>query len=271
MGLLAGLLQKQQGEVDILGQGPFSAKVHAGKVSLMPQDCSPSSHLPIRDVLQYYARLQGVAATRVGSEVKRCLDQVELSTRADSRYGQLSHGMRRRFGIAQALLGEPELVMLDEPTSGLDPELVVRVRELLAAQRGKLTLLVSSHILSELEALCDYVVFIDHGRCVRQGSMKEVTNASSTVRYTLSTTPDLDQLGLALLGCTLEWAEPVLSVAAPRSQSVEQTNSLCLRALLDGGAGIVEVEVGESLEATYLRSRRLAVSEPAAPANDFDK
>src|SRR5690606_35874431 len=103
----------------------------------------------------------------------------------------LSHGMRRRVSIAQALLGKPELVLLDEPTSGLDPELVVRMREVFASHRGKRTLIVSSHNLLELEALCDHVVFIERGRCARAGSMADVTEQGLVMRYELERAVDL--------------------------------------------------------------------------------
>jgi ABC-type multidrug transport system ATPase subunit len=255
MGLLGGLLRHQQGAVDILGQGEFSAERHAGKVSLMPQDCSPSPYMSLREILRYYAKLQGIEPSAAGQEADKRLAEVYLQDRARSKYGTLSHGMRRRFSIAQALLGDPELIMLDEPTSGLDPELVVQIRSHLASKRGQATLLVSSHVLSELETLCDYVVMIDGGRCVRQGTLAEVTATDNTVRYTLSTVPDLEQLQLELQACTLQWSPPLLTVIAPTSQSIEETNRLCLPVLLQAGAGIVGVQAGGSLEQSYLQTK----------------
>jgi ABC-type multidrug transport system ATPase subunit len=255
MGLLGGLLRHQGGEVDILGQGEFAAERHAGKVSLMPQDCSPSEHMSLRDILTYYAKLQGIEGSLATIEADKRLSEVFLQDRASSKYGALSHGMRRRFSIAQALLGDPQLVMLDEPTSGLDPELVVQIRKHLAQKRGQTTLLVSSHVLSELESLCDYVVMIDEGRCVKQGTLKEVTEADKSVRYTLSTKPDLDALGIELQGCSLTWSDPILTIVAPASQSIEETNRLCLPELLRTGAGIVGVQAGGSLEDSYMRTK----------------
>lgn len=260
MGLLGGLLRAQSGSVNILDRGPFSADTHGGLVSLMPQDSTPSEHQSLRSILAFYAELQGVPAGKVREEVAQRLAQVQLSDRGGSRYGQLSHGMRRRFSIAQALLGAPKLILLDEPTSGLDPELVVQIRDLIAAQRTRATLLVSSHVLSELETLCDYVVFIDGGRCVREGSLKEVTSEAHVVRYRLSAVPpfgdaERTQVELALQGCTVTWKAPELTVHAPRSQSVEETNRICLPALLQCGLGVLEVRAGDSLEQTYLRTR----------------
>ena len=256
MGVMAGLLRIESGSVDLLGKGPFSASEHAGRVSLMPQDSVPSTHVPIIDSLRYYAELQGLAPDKARQEAEHALKNVQLSDRARSRFGQLSHGMRRRFSIAQAMLGDPELVLLDEPTSGLDPELVVQIRQLIVEQRGQATLLVSSHILSELESMCDYAVFVERGVVVRQGSMEELTAKSSVVRYTLSREPDLNALGASLLGSTLDWSAPCLTVRAPKSQTVEETNRACLRALLDMDIGIVKVDPGHSLEAAYMQLKR---------------
>jgi ABC-type multidrug transport system ATPase subunit len=212
--------------------------------------------VPIVDSLRYFAELQGLSSERSKTEAASALARVGLSDRARARYGQLSHGMRRRFSIAQAILGEPELVLLDEPTSGLDPELVVQIRDLIVKQRGKATMLVSSHILSELESMCDYAVFVERGVVVRQGSMDELTARSSIVRYSLGQKPDLDALGAALLGSTLDWREPVLTVRAPKSQTIEATNAACLRALLDQNVGIIQVDPGHSLEAAYMEMKQ---------------
>lgn len=260
MGVLSGILRHQSGTVNLLGEGPFCARKHAGRVSLMPQDSTPSPHFSLRSLLTHLARLQGLSEPNARKQAEQRLEEVRLSDRGDARYGELSHGMRRRFSIAQALLGSPELIMLDEPTSGLDPELVVRIREVIASARGRATLLVSSHVLSELETLCDYVVFVDKGRCVREGTLKEVTAATNTVRYTLARDQDFtpqarSQVELALQGSSLRWSPPVLTVHAPRSQSVEEVNRLCIPALFSAGLGLQSVEAGDSLEETYLRSK----------------
>jgi ABC-type multidrug transport system ATPase subunit len=252
MGVVAGLLRTEAGTADILGLGPFSAKRHASRVSLMPQDAIPSLHVSIVECLRYYAELQGMAPDIAQKEASHWLYKVQLSDRKNARFDQLSHGMRRRFSVAQAFLGHPDLILLDEPTSGLDPELVVQIRELILQQRGEATLLVSSHILSELETMCDYAIFMEQGRVIRQGSMAELTSVGSIVRYTLSRSPDMRAIELRMQGCTLQWQAPTLTIRAPRSQSVEETNARCLPALLEQSVGILEISTGQSLEAAYM-------------------
>jgi ABC-2 type transport system ATP-binding protein len=256
MGVLAGLLRPQSGTVDILGQGEFSVEVHGGRVGIMPQDSEPSPYAPIIESLRYYAELQGMDASKARFEAEKWLKQVQLSDRAKSRYGALSHGMRRRFSVAQAMLGEPELILLDEPTSGLDPELVVEIRKLIVGLRGKSTVLVSSHILSELESMCDHAIFLEQGACVRQGPMKTITGRDSIVRYTIDRKPELEALRAGLFDCTVSFKEGILLVNAPTHRSVTDINGLCLRMLLDAKIGILEVSTGDSLEDAYMEARK---------------
>lgn len=255
MGLIAGLLRADSGRVDVFRSGPFDAAVSAGRLGVMPQDASPSVTLSIERSLRYYAELQGLYGEEAKHQAAQWLGRVGLLDRAKSRYGALSHGMRRRFSIAQAFIGSPELVLLDEPTSGLDPELVVTIRELIVEQRGKCTVLVSSHLLSELETMCDHAIFLEAGRCQRQGAMAALTGKDSVIRIRLSDSPDLEALKRALPGLELGFRMSVLTVRDTTGRKLEETVALCLKPLLESNIGITELVSGDSLESTYLASR----------------
>jgi ABC-type multidrug transport system ATPase subunit len=257
-GVLAGLLRVDAGEVVLFGEGPFDPTRHAGRVSLMPQDSAPSPYSSIKDILSYYAELGGQSGAQARRDADHWLARVGLEKNAGARIGELSHGMRRRFSIAQALLGRPELILLDEPTSGLDPEVAVQIRELVREQRGQATLLISSHVLSELEALCDHAVILHAGRAIRQGSMQAITGADTRVRVTLTRPPDLEALGSRLERTSLSWQAPELVAQSSGGESVEALNARLLAALLAQGAGILELSAGDSLEATYLATRAAA-------------
>jgi ABC-type multidrug transport system ATPase subunit len=238
MSILAGFLHPDAGEVDLIGRGPFAPHTHRGRVGILPQDAElPPASTP-RQLLSVWARLQGLDRADARRAVDEALAAVLLTERADARIGTLSHGMRRRVTVASALLGSPELVLLDEPSSGLDPTQARHLREFIAALRGKATVLVSSHNLAELEAICDHVVFIDRGRCVRAGPMVEVTGRDRevTVRLAPPFPPGRDEL--------------VRLVVEPGQDPAEGTTQL-LRTLLDEGAKVVEVRRGESLERRY--------------------
>jgi ABC-type multidrug transport system ATPase subunit len=229
----------------------------------LPQDSLPSPYATLRQSLRYYAELQGLERAEAERQTEHWLGRVQLLDRADARQNQLSHGMRRRFSVAQAFLGSPELILLDEPTAGLDPELAAELRALFREQRGKATLLISSHVLSELEELCDHAVVLEKGQTVSDGSMQRLRQADTLVRVTLSAAPDLAVLRQALSAAgaptapapSIEWRAPELHVRWLERAPVEQLNARLLRALLEQGAGILSLEAGQSLEASYLAER----------------
>lgn len=252
-GIVGGYVKSDGGEVDILGTGPFDPARHVGRITLLPQDCELNPYTTVRELLAYYGQLQGLDSRTARDEADRVLDLVALTERAGSRIRQLSHGMRRRVAVAQALVGDPELVLLDEPVSGLDPELVVRMREIFATQRGERTLVISSHNLAELEAVCDYVVFMHEGQCVREGTLADVTERGPMMRYELAEPVATD--GLAVDGVDLS-AEGTLVIArGTREMSAPDINAIVLPALLEAGARIIEIRQGRSLEAAYLEGK----------------
>jgi ABC-type multidrug transport system ATPase subunit len=254
--VLAGLLRPTSGRVELFGEGPFDARRHAGRLGLMPQDAAPSPHATLEQSLRYYASLAGLDVAGAAREAGEWLERVRLHDRARSRQHELSHGMRRRFSIAQAFLGSPELVLLDEPTAGLDPEVAAETRELLAKRRGSTTLMISSHQLSELEDLCDYAIFIDEGKLVRQGPMRELLQSDSRVRLKLTRAPDLSRLRQRVGPLALDWDAPMLDVRLRGDRPIDAANAELLRELLDQGVGVLELSTGQSLEASYLSARR---------------
>lgn len=255
--VIAGLLKVNSGRVELFGEGgPFDAGRHAGRLGLMPQDAAPSPHASLLQSLCYYAELGGLGRRAARREAHEWLERVELADRARARPGELSHGMRRRFSVAQAFLGKPELVLLDEPTAGLDPEVAAEMRNLFVSHRGKATVLVSSHILSELEDMCDHAVFIESGRLVREGDMRSLLQTDTRVRLELSRRPELEALRQRLSVLALEWAEPMLDVRLSGDQPLEEATTALLRELLDQGVAVLGLETGQSLLASYLSTRR---------------
>ncbi|MEC7947343.1 MAG: ABC transporter ATP-binding protein [Myxococcota bacterium] len=268
-GVVGGFIQPDAGEVDILGSGPFDPATHSGRLTLLPQDCSLSPYMPVRELLIHLARLQGLSLHDARTDARRVLELVDLSDRAEQRIKELSHGMRRRVATAQAFLGDPALILLDEPTSGLDPSQVVRLRDVFRSQRGKRTLIISSHILSELEATCDHVILVEDGRCVRQGPMSEITGRGALLRVTVGSTPPVDAISDALPGLRIRLAPSTdpsggeLLIESGRGTSTGELNARVLPVLLEAGVVILEVHQGHSLEAALLAGHPAGVA--AAP------
>ena len=251
-GVVGGYIRPNSGEISVLGAGPFRPATHAGHVTLLPQDCELSPHMPVRQLPIHLARIQGLSRAEADRDADRVLDLVDLRDRAKNRIKQLSHGMRRRVSVAQAFLGEPQLILLDEPTAGLDPSQVVRLRDLFLAQRGKRTLIISSHILAELEAACDYVVLMESGRNVRSGRMSEVTERRALVRIRIAGDPPMEALAEALPEALLKVQDGELVITAQSGQTPAEVNRSVLPVLLSAGVDVLEIQQGQSLEAAVL-------------------
>jgi ABC-2 type transport system ATP-binding protein len=160
--LLCGYINPSHGELSILGHRPGSAALF-NQVSALPQDAQLDPRFNIDKQLAFYGKLQGMGAKQSHNEALRVLNLVGLKEVAKQRAGDLSHGMRKRVTIAQALIGSPKIVMLDEATAGLDPIHAREVRELVSSLSDEATFILSSHDLTELERLCSQVLHLDKG------------------------------------------------------------------------------------------------------------
>ena len=193
------------------------------------------------------------------ADAARLLEAVHLSDRARSPVRTLSHGMCKRLMIAQCFIGHPELVLLDEPTSGLDPREAARVRDWIVQWRGQRTVIISSHNLHEIENMCDYVAFIEQGRCVRSGTLESVTRRAEQLVYHLLAAPPLDALRTQAPEADFVWhpESHTLECRYPAGRAAAEMNGELLPVLLAAKAGIVSVELGERLETEYLKQSGL--------------
>lgn len=255
-----GLLSIQGGAINVLEDGPFNPSRHRGRVSLLPQDAHMPGHARLEEILSYYGRLQGLDGARLNRAVELGLERVRLLDRRREPVRSLSHGMRRRLSIAQAFLGDPELVLLDEPLNGLDPREVVHIRTLFREGRGNQTLVISSHILSEVEAVCDHVAFIELGRTERQSTLREILRDDRQISYHLTPGPaPIETLAAALPEARLEHdpakGRLVLHFSGAR-YAPAAANAAVLPVLLAAGVGVEEIRRGSGLEEEYLASHR---------------
>jgi ABC-2 type transport system ATP-binding protein len=166
--MLLGLVHPTSGGGHLLGE-PIGRTRARARVGYLPEHFAFHEWLQGRELLRFHGRLLGLGGAALEASLEQLLRRVELAAAGDRCLREYSKGMKQRIGLAQALLGEPELVFLDEPTSGLDPlgRLLVRdvIRELKA--RGT-TVFLNSHLLSEVEVTCDRVAFVKDGRVVRE-------------------------------------------------------------------------------------------------------
>lgn len=194
--IVAGFLQPTQGSIELLGSHAPGATELLGRVSILPQDALFDRNLMILDQLVLYRRLQGATGAEAKAEVADALTRVGLGDYLERGAGVLSHGMTKRLGIAQAFLGNPDLIILDEPTAGLDPRNAKRVRDVIRELSENSTVIVSSHNLAELEDLCDHVVILDRGVVRLAGTMTEAMQGGER-RFEVTFPEDLTEEQLA--------------------------------------------------------------------------
>ncbi len=144
------------------------------RIGYLPDRPPLYGEMTVREFLEFAARLRDVAASDVPARVSEVLGLTSLVERADDRIDTLSHGFKQRVGIAQAIVHKPSLLLLDEPISGLDPVQIVEMRELIRSLRGVQTIVISSHILSEISETCDRLLVLRDGSLVAQGSESEL-------------------------------------------------------------------------------------------------
>lgn len=161
--ILCGYLRADSGQAQLLGHNAGSSELF-GRISALPQDAQFDPGFSIGEQLQFYGRLQGLNSKTATAETTRVLTLVGLAGEAGQKAAALSHGMRKRAAIAQAFIGQPELVLLDEPTAGLDPANALAIRQLISQLSGQVSFLISSHNIFELEQLCNKVLYLDKGQ-----------------------------------------------------------------------------------------------------------
>jgi len=148
----------------------------------LPQEFGFYKGLNAYELLDYVGTMKNLTRTERREQVERVLEQVNLTKDAKRKVGKLSGGMKQRLGIAQALMGNPTLLVVDEPTAGLDPEERIRFRNLLARISGQRTVILSTHIVADIEAVCNQVAVLNRGNLIFTGTPADlITRASGNV------------------------------------------------------------------------------------------
>lgn len=256
--LLLGYLQPTSGRLDVLGVSPDKLHTLRGQIAALPQDSDLPPTISIGQGLGFFARLCGLRGAELDKEVDRVLELVDLKDWKRAKIRQLSHGMKKRVGIAQTLIGQPKLIVLDEPTAGLDPKHAYQLINLFRAITTTTTVLISSHNLAELEHLCDNAAILVRGEVVRKGTMNDIRRADVEVRVTLGSgkDPNLSTLQGAMGDVRLDFAADkrllTLRFADSASSNGDELTTKALSVMIGDGLTIRSVERGQSLLTTYL-------------------
>ncbi len=252
--MLCGFIRPSGGDAVVLGQPLSNLPRHL--MSALPQDAKFHPERTLKDSLIFMAQLQGMDKRKAAAEAKRVLEAVELLDAAKFRGKTLSHGMAKRFGVAQAFLGTPELVLLDEPTEGLDPKNSQTVRDMIKAMAGKSTVLVSSHNLAEIEDLCNEALILDKGKLVTQASISELTGRNQQILIQLGSAGSIDALKNLSSVIAVEASDDGKSLRVSLNlapgERPEPAITEILSTLISTGATVGTVVRGKSLQERFL-------------------
>lgn len=185
--MILGLVQPSKGKVTLMGEPAGSPKARQ-KISYVSEQPYFYEHLTDEETLKFLCEMKDIPKANRTSEIDRVLEKAELSHRRKAKVKTFSKGMQQRLNMAQALLGNPELIIMDEPMSGLDPLGRRLFREIFRDLRESgITVFFSTHIIDDIESLCDRVVVLSRGKLKYQGDIKELINQSSRgIEYRLS-------------------------------------------------------------------------------------
>jgi ABC-2 type transport system ATP-binding protein len=267
MKMMATLAKPDRGRLRIMGR---DARLSMGPVrqrlGYMPAEFGKMPEMTVVEYLSYFGAAAGVPRRERERRINDVLELVDLVERADSLVGSGSTGIKQRVLIAKTLVHDPELLILDEPTAGLDPRARIEIREVLKELNslGK-TIVVSSHILADLEEICDHVAIMEHGRLVTHGSIanltEELRESAHKIGWTLRVEVGRLEEAYELLAALPDVANLGRDEGAIRFQTPERDANHVLSALLGAKHKVLEFrELGPRLEDVFMRQTEGAIS-----------
>ena len=200
MNMITGCISATDGQVLIDGHDIFDDPIAAKRcIGYLPEIPPLYPDFSVREYLKFVCELKGVKKSGISAETQRVIEKADIADVADRLIKTLSKGYRQRVGLAQALIGNPEILIFDEPTVGLDPREIKEIRNLIRALGESHTVILSSHILSEIQAVCGRVLVINDGYLVKDSPTDELLNISaSSDRYAIRLAAPADEAAAAI-------------------------------------------------------------------------
>lgn len=190
MKMLSGYLEPNAGDIRLEGQSlAENLKAVQQKIGYLPESLPVYPEMVVADYLNYAAELKGLRDKEKQAEIKRVVKATDIAEKLLAPIATLSRGYKQRVGVAQALLGKPSLLILDEPTNGLDPTQTLQMRELIRAIAQEATVILSTHIMQEVDAICDRVLMMRAGRLVIDAKLADLRQSHS-ILVAANTTAD---------------------------------------------------------------------------------
>lgn len=244
MNIMCGVLNQTQGEVYINGINLHKNSIEAKKlIGFLPQVGPLYTDLTVKEYLVYCAKLRLMNKEAIAVALEEVMKKCNIANVQDRLLKNLSGGYRQRVGLAQAIIHKPKLVILDEPTNGLDPVQIAEVRNLIREIAHERTVILSSHILSEIQMLCQEIIMIEQGQIVFSDTMEEFNNyiAPQSMLATFENPPSVDVL-----------------TTIPGITRVDKLTSKSFRLFYDGSSSVSETIITDSVHKQW-RLKELAI------------
>lgn len=258
--IMLSFIRASFGELNVLGSPP--GKFDRKRIGYLPERISIHPFLTAREFLRYQGRLIDLSGRFLEERIDQCLAMVKMTEASDRRVETYSKGMMQRIGVAQAVLGEPELLVLDEPNSGLDPIGIQDIREIIQKERDRgATVFLNSHQLLEVEKTCDRVAILNRGELVAAGTKEELSGKQGVIMELENASQKLLEL-FKKMDPTFKATGSTLELAIPESEEERQLPSK----IVESGARIISYSRRrESLEQIF--ARLIRSEESASGAN----
>lgn len=279
MNVLTGYLSASEGRVVISGHDILEEPMEARRqLGYLPEQPPLYPEMTVEEYLRFVAELRRVPRTQRAEQVRKAMNRVAAADMAHRLIRNLSKGYRQRVGLAAALLGDPEVLILDEPTVGLDPAQMIEFRALIRQLGRKHTVILSSHILSEVSAVCDQVLILSHGQLMAQGTPDQLAEQlADRTRLQVLVLGDAETSARAVRG--LEGVQEVraeeetgrtrLEITLTTGADQKQQAAVSL-ALAAAGCAVLQMETEAlSLEEVFLQLTETESSEP--DETDFEE
>ena len=250
MKMLSGYLEPSAGSIAIdnvdIAEDPQTVQARLG---YLPENLPVYPDMLVADYLDYAATLKGLDGEASRQAIRRAVRDTELSARLLDPINTLSRGYRQRVGVAQALLGSPRVLILDEPTNGLDPTQTQHMRDLIQALAENATVILSTHIMQEVDAICDRVLILSTGKLVVDQRLDALRSAG---HLALKTSLDVSRLREMLPDLDISEAGKDLHIGLAEAADAERLGARVSRAVLDAGGELYQLAPeGRDLESVF--------------------
>jgi len=244
MRVLTCFLPASEGTARIAGHDIFEQPLEVKKrIGYLPESPPLYRDMRVRTYLEFIARIKGISADKASGRIEKVIAQCGLVDRTNQLIGQLSKGYRQRVGLAQAIVHDPEVIIMDEPTSGLDPNQIIEVRQLIRELAYERTVILSTHILPEVEMTCNRVIIIHEGKIVAVDTLENLmAEVQGTTRFFVRVSGDVEIAARAIGEINgiseVTKAEGGLYVDWPAETDLSARVSACV---VEHGMGLVEM------------------------------